>query len=221
MQMDWTIWQLVDSAFPCGGFAHSGGLEAAAQWGEVDGGDELVEFIRATLTQTGAVCVPFVVAAHRRPGDLQRFDRLCNAHLSNHVANRASRKQGQAFLASAVAAFSMNELTKLHAMLKSRGLAGHLPPVFGAVTSIVRIEMEPAVRMFLFITLRSLVSSAVRLNLVGPLRGQAIQHSLKECAEQIAEKSRRRGLDQVAQTAPFIDLLQGTHDRLYCRLFQS
>ena len=31
----WLLWQLADSAFPTGGFAHSGGLEAAWQNGEV------------------------------------------------------------------------------------------------------------------------------------------------------------------------------------------
>src|SRR5438270_9320121 len=34
---DWVIWQLVDSAFPGGGFAHSAGLEAALQLGEING----------------------------------------------------------------------------------------------------------------------------------------------------------------------------------------
>jgi hypothetical protein len=30
---DWLIWQLMDSAFPTGGFAHSNGFEAAFQAG--------------------------------------------------------------------------------------------------------------------------------------------------------------------------------------------
>ena len=34
---DWLTWQVVDSAFPTGAFAHSYGLEAAWQQGEVDG----------------------------------------------------------------------------------------------------------------------------------------------------------------------------------------
>src|SRR5437764_980339 len=41
---DFTIWQLIDSAFPTGGFAHSSGLEAAWQHGEVRGRTELVSF---------------------------------------------------------------------------------------------------------------------------------------------------------------------------------
>ncbi|MDB5296990.1 MAG: putative urease accessory protein UreF, partial [Phycisphaerales bacterium] len=38
---DWLLWQLVDSAFPTGGFAHSGGVEAAWQHGRLRDGDGL------------------------------------------------------------------------------------------------------------------------------------------------------------------------------------
>ena len=47
----WLIWQLADSAFPCGGFAHSGGLEAALAWGEVDDDPALLDFARNALQQ--------------------------------------------------------------------------------------------------------------------------------------------------------------------------
>ena len=76
-------------------------------------------------------------------------------------------------------------------------------------------------RLFLFLALRGLVSSAVRLGAVGPLRGQFIQHRLGPYAEQIARRCGKTSVEDAAHTAPLLDVLQATHDRLYSRLFQS
>jgi hypothetical protein len=74
---DFLIWQLCDSAFPTGGFAHSSGLEAAWQHGEVRGRTELVAFIKTSLDQLGHAGLPFVTAAFDAPEKLAEFDTLC------------------------------------------------------------------------------------------------------------------------------------------------
>ena len=51
--LDWLAWQVVDSAFPTGVFAHSWGLEAAWQQGEVEGIGALQRFLEAVILQTG------------------------------------------------------------------------------------------------------------------------------------------------------------------------
>src|SRR6266481_9350644 len=91
---DWLIWQLIDSAFPTGGFAHSAGLEAAWQHGEVRNSGELVSFREASLQQLGRAALPFVTTAFDEPERIAQLDQLCEAFTSNHVANRASRLQG-------------------------------------------------------------------------------------------------------------------------------
>src|SRR5690606_19805624 len=90
----WLIWQLLDSAFPAGGFGHSGGLEAAWQHGEVNRTRELQTFLRSSLGQAARSAVPFVNAAYHNPERFDELDRDCDVWLSNHVANRASRLQG-------------------------------------------------------------------------------------------------------------------------------
>ena len=119
----WLLWQLADSAFPTGGFAHSSGLEAAWQQGEVRHRDDLTAFLEASLHQLGHSALPFVIAAHTAPGQLAEFDRLCDAFTTNHVANRASRVQGRAFL------FATEKIFKL----ESQPVPGaHFAPVFGS-----------------------------------------------------------------------------------------
>ena len=59
--------------FPTGGFAHSFGLEAAWQQGEVNAGS-LARFVRDAIVQAGRGGVPFVSAAHDDPRELAAID---------------------------------------------------------------------------------------------------------------------------------------------------
>ncbi len=125
---DWLLWQLTDSAFPTGGFAHSLGLEAAWQHGEVRNRTELVSFIEAGLQQLGHAALPFVTAAFDEPEKLGEFDQLCDAFTTNHVANRASRAQGRAFLTAVERIFRFKIQNSKFEELP----CAHFAPVFGA-----------------------------------------------------------------------------------------
>lgn len=217
----WLIWQLADSAFPTGGFAHSGGLEAARQQGEVRGGGSLMEYLHVSLQQLAQAAMPFAHAAFAGTHEFDEVDQLCDAFLSNHVANRASRAQGRAFVASAERIFGGAELAAWRENLLTSGSPAHFAPVFGVVTRLLSLDATAVARLFVFTQLRGSISAAVRLNIVGPGEGQAIQHRLTEAAEAAAQRFGRVALEDAAQTAPLLDLWQGTQDRLYSRLFQT
>ena len=233
---DWIVWQLMDSAFPTGGFAHSSGLEAAWQHGEVRGRVELLSFAEASLDQLGHAALPFVTAAFDAPEKLSEFDQLCDAFTTNHVANRASRAQGRAFLTAVERIFNVcssrgneaqTESPKSQSLLTSAATEKTLPPfahfapVFGAGLRRLAIPRETTCRMFFFNHLRSVLAAAVRLNIVGPMEAQMLQHKLSAKAELVRQKCEALTLGQIAQTAPLLDLWQGAQDRLYSRLFQS
>jgi urease accessory protein len=227
---DWLIWQLADSAFPSGSFAHSGGLEAAWQARLVRDRQSLVEFVQAALAQLECGVLRFVLrawestehantvicpkpAVHGRV--IWTVDGDCDLFFNNHVANRASRAQGQALLASAVKTFDLRPLAELHADVRERRLNGHLAPIFGILTRALQIDRERAASLFCFQAVRSYLSSAVRLGIVGPLEAQQIQATFS--GHRVITDSDI----EPAQTAPLLDLVQGTQDRLYSRLFQS
>ena len=218
---DWLIWQLVDSAFPSGGFAHSAGLEAAVQWGELPTADEFKLFLRESLVQVSYSAIPLIGAWHGQQHSFAELDQLAEAILSNHVANRASRIQGKALLASAIAAFDLPALKSLQQDIRDQQLPSHQVPVWAALTHYLEISPEQSARMFLFLTLRSLISSAVRLHVIGPRGGQALQYQFASWSEQLVQQGLLLSLEQMSQTAPLIEIFQGTQDRMYSRLFQS
>lgn len=213
---DFTIWQLIDSAFPTGGFAHSSGLEAAWQHGEVRGRAELMAFVKTSLHQLGHAGLPFVTAAFDAPEKLSEFGALCDVFTTNHVANRASRAQGRALL-TAVERIYKSEIRDP----KSEMEFAHFAPVFGACLRRLDISRETTAQMFFFNHLRSLLAAAVRLNIVGPMEAQMLQHALTAEVSAVVEVCAALTLDQISQTAPLLDLWQGAQDRLYSRLFQS
>jgi urease accessory protein UreF len=122
----WLVWQLVDSGFPTGGFAHSLGLEACAALGLVaagecrgpgerqqqqqhgDEGMPLTAFARAQLRSIAASELPFVFSAHAAAAALPpqaalerwaALDRQNAARLAaNAAATAASMAQGKSLL---------------------------------------------------------------------------------------------------------------------------
>src|SRR6266536_3620494 len=141
MTTPWLLLQLADSAFPAGGFAHSFGLEAAWQQGEVNAAS-LPAFVRDGIAQAGHGGLPFVLAAFDDPGSLALFDARCDAFLRNPVANRASRVQGRAWAGTVARSFP-------GARVRSAGNR-HFSPIFGATMRALGVERGDAARMFLF-----------------------------------------------------------------------
>ena len=210
--MSWLIWQLVDSAFPAGGFAHSFGLEAAWQQGDVDAAS-LPAFVRDAIAQAGHSGLPFVLAAHDDPRSLALIDDRCDAFLRNPVANRASRVQGRAWAGTVARSFPPVDV-------RAVGFR-HFAPVFGATLQPLGVGRDEAARMFLFGVARGTLSAAVRLGIAGTNEAQRV---LAERGEDLDEVIRRCGdlvINDAAQTSPLIDLWQASHERLYSRLFQS
>jgi urease accessory protein len=212
---DWVLWQLADSAFPAGGFVHSNGLEAAWQQGEIPDSSALSKWIEASLLQLCHGALPFMTAALASPERFAEFDHLCDAFLLNHVANRASRAQGKALLASSRKIFGGLSASRFSSAYC------HYAPVFGLVANELGLNSQCACRLSVFMHVRGIFAAAVRLGIVGPMEAHALQYRLRPLMEARAEQAVSLGLDEIAQTSPLLEIWQGTHDRLYSRLFQS
>ena len=216
---EWLTWQIVDSAFPTGVFAHSWGLEAAWQQGEVNDLDALRIFLEASIQQAGHASLPLVNDAYRSPDQLEALDALADAFLLNAVANRASRIQGRTLLGTAGRIWPSPVLAALQA--RADATCAHVAPVAGATFRAIGLPLPTVQRVVLYGAARGVLSAAVRLGIAGSFEAQRMQYECSPWLERIADRCGSLSIDGLAQTAPVLDLLQAGHDRLYSRLFQS
>lgn len=217
----WVLLQLVDSAFPTGGFAHSSGLEVMAHAGEIRSGADVARFVEETIAQATHGALPFVLAVFDQPSELASVDDRVRATMWSHVASRASVAQGRAFLDAASKTFHRPAFDAARGALTQKKLQGHLAPVFGFVTRELDVARDDVARAFLHLSVRGVLSAAVRLGLIGPFEAQSIQHAKAGLLEAAQRRGSALTLDDVAQVNPVIELLQAKHDGLYSRLFQS
>ena len=212
-------WQLADSAFPTGAFAHSWGLEAAWQHGEIRDVSALRRFVEAAVQQSAFGVVPLLNAAYRDARRWAELDALADAFLINAVANRASRQQGRTLLATAARIWPSSEM----ALARETGsrLCMHLGPATGVVFGSVGVPLATVQQLALFGTARGVLSAAVRLGILGSYEAQRLQLECAPFLEACGARSASLDETDLVQVAPIPDLLQATHDRLYSRLFQS
>ena len=96
-----------------------------------------------------------------------------------------------------------------------------MAPLSGVVFRTIGLPQETARKVLLFDAARGVLSAAVRLGIVGSYRAQRLQHAAGTQLDAILERCRGLAAEEICQTSPLIDVLQGAHDRLYSRLFQS
>ncbi|KAL4095075.1 hypothetical protein PRIC1_008453 [Phytophthora ramorum] len=232
---NWALWQMVDSLYPTGGFAHSLGLEAAAQEGVVTTAS-LREFLSASLHQSANMALPLVFSAYqigRAESDsalvdsVLRLNARATALYSNHVARKASLAQGAALLRLALSTYApsfprFQTLLTVRKEAKRRKQGGvHHAVLFGVVCALLGVQAEAAQRMYLFVTTRDVLSAATRLNLVGPLEAAKLQFEATPLLEKVFEAKKNRRVDDSYSSAPVLDLVQAMHDQLYTRIFNS
>ena len=174
--MNYLLWQLADSGFPAGGFAHSGGLEAAMQHGLVRDRASVRDVCRArgAAGRAAARCrwpAPRIATPNGLPNSTTCPTRFSAARW--RIAP-AARKAGRCS-AARYDRSRTPQLSPIDDRVRVEELAAHHAPLFGAIMRALEIELGDAQRLLLYLTARGVGGAAVRLGLIGAYDAQELQ----------------------------------------------
>ncbi|MGB3681759.1 MAG: urease accessory protein UreF [Rubrobacteraceae bacterium] len=219
-----SLLQVSDTAFPTGAFAHSMGLEAFYDAGELRDAGDLRSFVELTLNSLATSdCVALRSAyAADSVEELTWIDWLLAATKLTRELREASAATGRRFLAS-VGALGVEDdlLDGFAASVRDGASPGNLATGFGVVGPALDVELPDALHAYLYSTAASLVAAGQKLI---PLGGSAAQRVLYELHGKIAEaveESETLRPDEMYAFAPTIDVRSMLHERQRVRLYIS
>lgn len=230
----WVAYMLADSALPTGSFAHSAGIEVAAQIGILSDAKQLETFIQAAVRSSVQITAPFLVEGHKLSTSMnesswKRLDRQCQAVLApNALACAASVDQGKSLARVAEQWLDMSDAAN-QLLIGCFGHGSHVGPVLGALGARLGLSVEQVGHLYGYCVARDMVSSAVRLSLVGPLASikslQKVQHAANDGWKSYRKQSllNENGgpLVTSAGSSPIIEAIHPCHEALQVRLFRT
>lgn len=203
---------LADGRLPAGGYAHSGGLEAAVKARTVTGLPELERFLLGRLHTAGVLAAGFAAAAcagsDRRLRDLEVEYDTCTPSPPQRTA---SRSQGRALVRVAGRMWPGTWTHELPA-------APHHAIVLGVLTRVVGSGPGEAALLAGLASVTGPASAAVRLLSLDPVEVQVLLAGLAPRVEQVAAEAVRR---PARPGSVLLDLLAEAHRRAELRLFAS
>ncbi|MBC7311472.1 MAG: urease accessory protein UreF [Rhizobium sp.] len=204
-------------AFPVGGFAYSGGLEAAVVEGHVSGAGELAAWLETVLVagslRNDAILLAEAHRAFDQPGRLSEVASLAAALAGSAERHQEAVRQGDAFLVAA-SAWPQPVLALL-------GANTAYSVAVGAIAAANGVSLGETLVAFLQAQCGQLVSAAIRLGIIGQTQGVAIVARLEPAILGQAEEVCALGLDDLGSATVIADMLSMRHEVQYSRLFQS
>lgn len=204
-------------AFPVGGFAYSGGLETAVREGYVNDAAELKEWLESAITYGQFRNDAVLLAEAWNAGD--DAERLTDvADLARALAGSDERyleitAQGDAFVAAA-APWSPH-------MPSAMEREAPYAVAVGAVAAANGIGLQATLVAFLHALTSQLVSTAIRLSVLGQREAMALLAALEPAILEAARRGHASTLDDLGSATIIADIMSARHEQLHSRLFRS
>lgn len=210
---------------PCGGYAHSGGVEAAVAHKAVHDIDSLEAFCRGRLHTTGLTTVSLAAAAAAGCDPLL-LDDAADARTPVPALRAVARKLGRQMMRAARATFPSTELDRLAA---ERPQGAHQPIVQGLAARAAGLTPKDAACAAAYETVGGPATAAVRLLSLDPLDASRLlarlspeTDTIAAAAADAAARVATEGPDALpSASAPLLDITGEQHAAWTVRLFAS
>jgi urease accessory protein len=215
--------QYMDSAFPTGAFAHSGGLETYTQAEIVRTPDDLLQLISAKLEMAAHTdfiiihCAMTAYAANDR-AVLNELDDLCSASKIASETRHASEKIGRRMLENVLNVHPDEHLSTYRAKIAGQSGRGHHAVVHGLVCAAMGLEPRAALLAFAYALVANQTSAALKLISMGQTQAQAVLGASHSAMQSAVEAALNRSLDDFGSFAPALDIRTMQHEHLFRRL---
>jgi urease accessory protein len=218
------LFQLSDTAFPTGSFAHSMGLEAFAEAGKLRAAEDLGRLVGTYLGSLATSdCVALRAAYEADSLDkLVHIDQLLLGTKLARELRSASTATGGRFLAS-VAALGVDG-AMLDAYVRAvRGdeTPGNLAVGYGVAAPALGFDAEEALLSYLYAAASSLVAAGQKLIPLGGSVAQRVLYRLSGKIARAVEKSKEVVVEDMYAFAPEVDVRSMLHERQRVRLYIS
>lgn len=216
--------QLGDSALPVGRFVHSHGVEDWLGAHPEAGDDELLALVEAAVGESVGPLDAVVLALSHRTGELdelERLDALLTARKLTPAARAASQACGRRLAALAGELTPDRVVARLAARVRSGDTDGNLAVVEGALARGLGIPLRDAVLVELRGASAGLLSAAIRLGRLTPMRAQALLCELAPALERAADQALALGPDDLRSGAFELEVHAMAHRRAEARLFST
>jgi urease accessory protein len=204
-------------AFPVGGFAYSGGLEAAVREGHVGNAADLRDWLDFALTHgpawNDAVLLAEAWNAGRDRARLTEAADLARALAGSAERHLESTAQGDAF----------TEATRPWLSHDIHGIDQDMPYCIavGAVAAASGVALHATLVAWLHALSSQLVSAAIRLSVLGQREAVGLLQSLEPVILLAAGRAQSTTLGDLGSAAVISDILTARHENLGVRLFRS
>ena len=222
-----SLLQFTDGLFPAGAYAHSFGLEACVDSGEVRDAAGVEAFLRAYLEGSaaptdavGAICARRAAAREDLDACLA-LDETLDAMKPASELRDASRQMGRQTLRVATHLRAQPSLQNFASAVAAEATPGHHPVVFGMIGGALGWNAMEMTSAYLYSTSAALVGAALRLLPLGQLAGQTILWNIRPRIAALAEHAQDKTEADMWSFAPALEIAGMRHALLDARLFRS